>query len=312
MKNQELLSQAITAYESKSYKVAFSSFKKLVKDNAAAAYYLGLMYYHGYFIDNDDSMAFKYFKQAWEGLYKEGIFMLGRLYEEGRGTEKDLEQAFKLYQAVPNSDQAKLRLANFYEYGKFVNKNLPEAIKIYNELQKNNNPYAMYKIGYFYLKGEGLKQDLNNAYKWLNKALLAGSIEAMNHFRLLDTKSKSDIRTKEEIFKAGLALLEKRQIEDALPYFEVAAKEKHLESVLKLYEIYQKGLVVAQDYNRAYEILFKYQSYNKAEIYYLLGYIFENGQGVDSSFIKAANYYELAAKLNHDKATQALMEIRGY
>lgn len=312
MSGNELLARAKDAYLAKNYKEAFNGFKKRLKDSAEAAYYLGMMYYYGYFVDQDDQQAFKYFKASWEGLFEEGIYMLGRMYEEGRGTEKSLEQAFKLYQAALTSENAKLRLANFFENGKYVEKSLANAIKLYNELQKSDNPFAMYKIGVFYLKGEGLKQDLNNAYKWLNKALLAGSIEAMNHFRLLDSKSKTDVRTTEEIYRAGKSLVEKLQIEEAMPFLEVAAKEKHLEAVLTLYEIYKEGKGVEKSFEKAYEILFKYQELKKPEIYYRLGQTFEFGEGVDSSFVKAAKFYELASKLGHDRSDIALKAIRGY
>ncbi len=312
MANNDLLVRAKDAYLAKNFKEAFNGFKKCLKDSAEAAYYLGLMYYYGQFVDQDDQQAFKHFKTSWEGLHEEGIYMLGKMYEEGKGTEKDLAQAFKLYQAAPSSENAKLRLANFYEHGKYVEKSLANAIKIYNELQKNDNPFAMYKIGVFYLKGDGLKQDLNNAYKWLNKALLAGSIEAMNHFRLLDTKSKTDVRTTEEIFLAGKSLVSKYQVEEAMPFLEVAAKEKHLKAVITLYEIYKEGIGVEKNFEKAYEILFKYQELKNPEIYYRLGQAYEFGEGVDSSYVKAAKFYELATKIGHDRANIALQAIRGY
>jgi len=308
----DMFDRAKEFFIAKNYKDAFTLFRKINKENPEAAYYLGLMYYYGYYVDADDNLAFANFKLAWEGLYEEGIYMLGRMYEEGKGVEKNYEQAFKLYQAALHSDNAKLRIANFYETGKFVSKSVTNAIKIYNELQKKNNAFAMYKIGSFYFSGEGLKKDLNNAYKWLNKALLAGSVEAMNHFRIIGTKSKTDTRTTQDLFNAGRALVNKKQVEEALPYLEAAAKERFLPAISLMYEIYKNGIGVDKDLVSAYKVLKRYESYKEPEIYYLIGQTFENGEGVDSSYVLAAEYYELASNLEHEPSLKALKELRGY
>ncbi|MDT8336996.1 MAG: tetratricopeptide repeat protein [Candidatus Izemoplasmatales bacterium] len=308
----ELVEKAKEAFIAKNYKEAYVLLKKITKESPEAAYYLGLMYYYGYYVSIDYNLAYSNFKQAWEGLFEEGIYMLGRMYEEGKGVDKNLEQAFKLYQAANHSENAKLRIANFYEYGKYVDKSLTSAIKIYNELQKNENAYAMYKIGAFYFSGEGLKKDLNNAYKWLNKALLAGSVEAMNYFRIIGTKSKTDVRSTSEIYNTGKSLVEKGLIEEALPYLNAAASEKYLPAIIQIYEIYKNGIVFEKDLVMAFKTLQKYESYKEAKIYYLMGRAYELGEGVDSSFVKAANYYELGASLDFEPAKTALREIRGY
>ncbi len=312
MANTENIDRAKSLFLAKGYKEAFSIFKKLAKDSSEAAYYLGLMYYHGYYVEVDDNLAFNYFRSAWEGLFEEGIFMLGRMYEEGRGTVKNYEQAFKLYQAAANSQNAKLRLANFYEYGKYVEKSIPNAIKIYNELQKLDNAFSMYKIGTFYFSGNGLKKDLNNAYKWLNKALLVGSVEAMNHFRIIGTKSKTDSRSTEEVYETGNSLVKKMQVEQALPYLEAAAVEGNLNAIVRMYEIFKEGIFLDKDLKRAYEILEKYKDLKYPRLYYLLGRANELGEGVDSSYAKAAKFYELGANLNDETCKLALLEIRGY
>lgn len=308
----DLVVKAKELYLAKNYKEAFSLLKKISKNSAESAYYLGLMYYYGQYVEVNDDLAFSYFRSSWEGLYEEGIYMLGRMYEEGRGVEKNLEQAFKLYQAALTSNNAKLRMAHFYEYGKYVEKSIVNAIKIYNELQKLDNAYAMYKIGTFYFNGEGLKRDLNNAYKWLNKALLSGSVEAMNHFRIIGTKSKTDTRTTLEVYNQGKALLKKKLVEEALPYLEAAAAEKYLPAILLIHDIYKEGIGTSKDLVKAFQVLEKYEPNKEGEIYYLIGKAYENGEGVPSSFVKAAQYYEKGSVSGHSPSETALKAIRGY
>jgi hypothetical protein len=312
MASIDLVERAKEFFVAKNYKEAFNLLKKINRESPEAAYYLGLMYYYGLYVEIDENLAFANFKLAWEGLHEEGIYMLGKMYEEGRGVDKSYEQAFKLYQAASHSENALLRIANFYETGKFVPKSVTNAIKIYNDLQKKNNAFAMYKIGSFYYSGEGLKKDLNNAYKWLNKALLAGSVEAMNHFRIIGTKSKTDMRTTQDLFNAGRALVSKKMVEEALPYLEAAAKERFLPAISLMYEIYKDGIGVDKDLGSAYKVLKRYESYKEPEIYYLIGQTFENGEGVDSSYVLAAEYYEMASSLEHEPSLKALKELRGY
>ena len=286
----------------------------MAKSQTEAAYYLGLMYYYGHYTNQDYSLAFKQFKKAWEGLYPDAIYMLGVCYEEGKGVEKDPSQAFELYQAAAKneSELAILKIAKFYEEGNVVAKSLKTAIELYVKLSKTNNAYAMYKIGSFYLEGKGLKKSLESAYMWLNKALSAGSIEAMNYFRYLGSKSKTDIRSTDEIYLAGISYFEKQEYEAALLLLEIAAKEKHMDAIFKLSEAYLKGEGVQASPEKAFKTLLKYKDIDQGQLYVKIGKFYEEGTGVDSSFVKAARFYELSLKKDYEPAKTALLEIRGY
>ncbi|MCK4552348.1 MAG: sel1 repeat family protein [Tenericutes bacterium] len=308
------LANAIKYYNVKNYKEAFLTFKKLSKSHTEAAYYLGLMYFNGYYTNQDYNLAFKQFKKAWEGLYPDAIYMLGVCYENGRGTTKDMNQAFELYQAAAKNESvlALLKIAKFCEEGIIVKKSLKSAIEIYVRLTKFNNAYAMYKIGSFYLEGKGLKKSMDNAYTWLNKALSNGSVEAMNYFRFLGSKSKTDIRTTEEIYKTAKSYLSKDKFEQGITLLEIAAKESHLQAIFDLSNSYLKGIGVKQSASKAFKTLLKYKNLKEPELYYRIGQKYENGEGINSSYIKAVLFYELSAKLDYELAKVALAEIRGY
>lgn len=310
----QILSDAIKNFQVKNYRDAFPVFKKLAKSQTEAAYYLGLMYYHGHGTARDFSLAFKQFKKAWEGLYPDAIYMLGVCYEEGKGVNANLSKAFELYQAAAKNDSelALLKIAKFYEEGRVVEQSLKTAIELYVKLTKVNNAYAMYKIGSFYLEGKGLKKSLDSAYVWLNKALSAGSIEAMNYFRLLGSKSKTDIRSTEELYLAGKSHFDKEEYESALLMLEIAAKEKHIEAIFLLSDMYLKGLGMSPAPEKSLNILLKYKDLNDPDLYCRIGKKYEDGIGIRSSYIKAALFYELAAKLDYEPGRIALAEIRGY
>jgi hypothetical protein len=63
-------------------------------------------------------------------------YYVGNAYEEGRGTQKDLAQAFVWY----------------------------------SKAAQQNQPEAQYKLGYFYEHGLGVKQDMNKAMSWYKLA----------------------------------------------------------------------------------------------------------------------------------------------
>ncbi len=308
------LAQAIKNYNVKNYKDAFMAFKRLAKNHTEAAYYLGMMNYHGYYTNQDYQVAFKNFKKAWEGLYPDAIYMLGVCYEEGKGVQSDLNQAFEFYQAAGKNDSelALLKVAKFYEEGIVVKKSLKTAIEIYVKLTKLKNAYSMYKIGSFYLEGKGLKKSLDNAYTWLNKALTAGSIEAMNYFRFLGSKSKSDIRSTEEIYKAAISHFKKAEYESAIQFLQIAAKEKNLKAIIKLSDIYKEGVGVKESPEKAFKLLLKYKDLDDPELYFKIAKKYEDGDGINSSYIKAALFYELASKQDYEPGITALKEIRGY
>ncbi len=314
MKKENLLSDAIKLYGIKKYKDANDLFKKLTKDFSEANYYLGLLNFYGYYPKQDYKTAFKYFKVAWEGLYPDAIYMLGRCYEEGKGIDKNPLHAFKLYEAAAKSEsiEAALKVAKFYEQGTVIEKSLPKAIEIYVGLTKKNIAYAMYKIGVFYLTGEGLKKSMTNAYSWLNKALASGSIEAMNYFRYLGSKSKTDIRSTEEMLLTGQAFMEREEYEEAIPYFEIAAKEKSLKAVFILSDLYKQGKGVEKSLEKAFNILLQFKDLDEPELYLKIAKKYEMGEGIDSSYIKASKFYELAAAKGSERAKQELFAIRGY
>ncbi len=314
MSKETLLNEAKKFYDIRNYKSAYDGFKKLTKDFSEANYYMGLLFYHGYYPKQDYKAAFTYFKRAWVDLFPDAIYMLGKCYEEGNGIDKDLTQAFKLYEAAQKSgsEDASIKVAKFYEQGLVVERSLTKAIETYVALTKKHNAYAMYKIGYFYLNGIGLKKSIDSAYSWLNKALSAGSVEAMNYFRYLGSKSKSDMRSTSDILFTGKSLYDKGEYEEAASYLEIAAKEESLEAILLISDMYKNGNGVEKSLEKAFNILLKYKDLKDPGLYLAIGKKYELGEGVDSSFVKACKFYELAAKMDNEEAKRELLEMRGY
>lgn len=310
-----LLKQAINYFDVRQYEQAFSLFKKLEKkSDMTAIYYLGIMYYEGKGIKTDYKEAFRLFSKAAIELHTGSIYMLGLCHEEGKAIDLNLKQAFEYYQTAlhQGSIEAELKIAYLYEEGKGVEKNPALSLQTYVELAKKDNAFAMYKIGMAYFLGKGVRKSIESAHSWLNKALLKGSVEAMNQFRFLGTKSSTDLRTSKDILRIGIDLFESERPTEALIYFETAAKENEPSSYRYLDKMYYEGLGVAQSYETSFDYIQKAVKANDIEAFLELGKRYELGLGTPSSFTKAAFWYEEASKKGNEAAKQELLGIRGY
>ncbi|WP_194147957.1 tetratricopeptide repeat protein [Helicobacter pylori] len=65
-----------------------------------------------------------------------------------------------------------------------------------------------------------------------------------------------------------------------------------------------------QDFSKAKEYFEKACELNSGSGCNFLGFLYENGQGVEKDLIKAAYFYSKACKLGNQKACEVLKELR--
>ncbi len=315
MEKDERLSEAIKLFDVRQYDKALPLIRKLAKKNDPEAnYYLGMMAMSGLGMKKDPSLAYESFQKAAMELDKNGTYMCGVCHANGIGTTKNDQKAFEYYQTASEqgSPAAKTKMAQAYELGLGVAKNEVKALKIYVELAKNEDAYAAFRIGLAYLEGRGVQKSAENAFSWLNKALSYGSIDAMNQFRLIGTKSKTDARTTSMMVKIGEELLNSDHPQDALIYLEIGSNEGNILAYTLLVKAYDEGLGVLPDSKKAFDYALKAANMGDGASMFKLAYKYECGQGVDSSFVSAAKWYEEAQKAGYEPATEALSSLRGY
>ena len=78
-------------------------------------------------------------------------------------------------------------------------------------------------------------------------------------------------------------------------YYEIAAKNGHVNAQYNLGRMYVKGLGVAQDYTKAAELYAKAAEQGHIEAQTGLGNLYYNGRGVERDYTKAAEFYTKAA-----------------
>ncbi len=315
MEFDERLTEAIKFYDVKLYDKALPIMRKFAKkDDPQALYYQGMMAFNGLGMKKDPDLAFDSFQRSAKELNLSAIYMCGICHQTGFGTPKNDQKAFEYFQTAAESNhiEAKIKCAQCYEVGQGVSKNDVKALKIYIELAKQEDAYSAFKIGMAFLDGKGVQKSAESAFQWLNKALSYGSIDAMNQFRRIGTKSKTDQRSTDMIVKIGEDFLNSDHPQDAIIYLEIGANENSVKAFGLLIKAYDQGIGVLTDAKKAFDYCLKAANLNDPFSMYQLGEKYELGRGVDSSFVLAAKWYEASSVAGYEPAKVALLGLRGY
>jgi uncharacterized protein len=125
------------AFQNGKYETALRSLRPLAEQgNERAQSAVGLMYYKGNGVAQDDQQALHWFRLAAGQGNSEAQFNLGVMYSEAQGVPQDHAEAAKWYRLA--ADQG--------------------------------NPKAQYNLGLWYANGDGGSPDYVNAHMWFNLA----------------------------------------------------------------------------------------------------------------------------------------------
>lgn len=106
---------------------------------------------------------------------------LGRLYQRGKGVQRDYAQAALWYRraADQGESQAQMRLAVMLRYGIGPKHDYAEAMKWYRASAAQGNKLGQVGLGYMLLEGVGGPVDYKAAIEWFDKAAAQGDAAAM-------------------------------------------------------------------------------------------------------------------------------------
>lgn len=111
-------------------------------------------------------------------------FLLGAMYEHGKGVAQDRALAASWYEkaATQGHARAQIGLGNLYDKGEGVAQSYSEALFWYHKAAGQGDPEAMFFIGSMIFNGEGLTTDFDMAMAWFERAAERGyqpAIEAI-------------------------------------------------------------------------------------------------------------------------------------
>jgi hypothetical protein len=114
--------------------------------------------------------------ELWRPLAEKGDpraqYLLGDLYAEGKGVERNDTAAFMWYQRAANQGEprAQYNLGASYAEGSGVRKSDVDAAKWFERAANQGMPFAQLNLGLLYAAGNGVRQDNVEAFKWLELA----------------------------------------------------------------------------------------------------------------------------------------------
>ncbi|MBO7147186.1 MAG: sel1 repeat family protein [Lentisphaeria bacterium] len=187
---------------------------------------------------------------AGNGNY-EASLLLGKMYYEGTGIDKDLDAALHFLRLPADK-------GNKYALEKagiilFSRNQYAAAEKYLSKLTEFTDPVSAYILGWIYYTGkDGVKQNYAQALAMLTQA----------------------------------------------------AEKQHLQSMLLVASMYQRGEGITQDYQAAYNWYQKAVTLGSADAMCCIGIMYYNGAGVSPDYQTAMSWFKKAAEKNHIVAMQ--------
>ncbi len=265
--------------------------------DAHAKTLIGLAYFHGWYVDKNETMAFRYWSEAANSQHAPALCMIAALYFEQHLVANEPQKAFELYQAAyqlsPDDVSAGMGLALCYLNGVGTVKDTGKATQMiqnaaqqYWQIVAQSEADLIYSVGRFYSLAEYPLPTRDKAVQYLNQAVAKGSKEAA--WFLYQALS-------------GIYPVFINNAELANRYLHQAAQLGHAQAQAELGLKYLKGQQIAQDIALGLSYLQKAAAQQNGVALNALGEAYEQGQGVESNIEQAVHYYQqAAAQVNAD------------
>ncbi len=165
-------------------------------------------------------------------------FLLGYLYERGKGLPRDYSKAAENYRsaALQNYAGAENNLGSLYQHGKGVPRDMAVAFQWYRLAAQHGNPAAQQNLGTFYFLGYATRTDLVEAAKWFQASADQGFAAGENSLAYCYLKGN------------GVP----RDYTQAAYWARLAAEQGHPRSAALLGYLYERGEGLPLDYVAAY------------------------------------------------------------
>lgn len=280
------------------------------KGDQISMYKVAAMYWNR----QDQTQAFKWYKISAEHDNPSSMNMLGLMYYEGTGTEKNMTEAVKWIKksAEEKNSGGLFTLAEFYRTGTGVTQNLAEAYNLYVQSAEKGNHQAMYVLGIMYKEGVYVSADLAMAKEWLQKAADKGNEQAKQQLAGLNQNPLSAAEeslaglTAELEFQEAMNLIQKGNLEEAFKYASLSAEKGNGNAMFLLATFYYEGKGTEQNLTKSAEWFQKSANKGVPEAIRSMGVLYENGIGVNKDLNEAKRWFQKAVEAGHSTAAEDL------
>lgn len=167
--------------------------------------------------------AFKLFEQAAKAGNLEGSYQLGRCYEEGKGTKRNLMAAKKWYTSASDRNH----VPSAYRLGHLLGAEgkHQEALAHFKKGADQQHGNSEWMYGFYLYTGKGGKRSSTEGFAYIKRAADQGVKEAAYRCG--------------RMYSTGIGT--KKNFPEAVTYLKLAADRRHPRAAFYLAEIYQKG-----------------------------------------------------------------------
>jgi TPR repeat protein len=165
------------------YKKSLQLYKKAVSDmkgwdisdlHRKALYNIGLYYECGYGTHIDYTKSFNWYQRASDAGDMDATVKVGLSYYNGRGTEKNMNRAFEIFNNVVSQSmaytQAIYMLGLCYYYGEGVIQDYKKAVELFRITTQRDHIPSCYMLGMCYRDGLGVEYNPYMIIKYLTPA----------------------------------------------------------------------------------------------------------------------------------------------
>lgn len=237
----------------------------------------------------DYKKAFDYATIAAEDDECGGYLVLGSLYLNGWGVEKNVNKALENYKmaAALGDETAMNQIGIIYMGSEEFEANLEQSFYWFNEAAKKGSDVGMYNLGCCYRDGFGIKADVEQAAEWFKKSAELGYVDAMVELGEYYQAILVDFE-KSKMWYLKAAELGNAKAQDALGV--LCANDNDYKEAVKWY----KRAMEQDDY-------WAYWNY---------AHCLWNGNGVQENKKKAMEMMQKAISLGHPNAEDELKEMQ--
>ncbi len=267
--------------------------------HGSAQMQLAELYLQGHLVRQNKETASLFFAQVADSDDGDALCKLAQRYADGKDVEQNIIYAIQLWQraAELGDRNAQYALGNQYQQGEHLEKNLALAFNYFERAAGQKQAAALHAVGLCLESGSGVEQDMEKAVTFFQEAADLNDIQAI--FKMA------------ELYEAGYEagnMIEKN-LGKAFSYYKLAADDyDFVQKDLAKYKVafmYEHGLGVAQQYNKALEY-YEAMKTGCPIANYRQGMMHKMGLGTRESLEKARPCFEFAAEHGHEEARREL------
>ncbi len=237
-----------------------------------------------------------------------------RAYERG-----DYPAAYREWYALADSGSAAAQflIGLMYEQGRGVPRDLAQAVMWYRRAAEQNDVYAQFRLGFLYAHGRGVNRDDAEAVEWYGRAARQGNQAAQSMVDqmlaegrgLAPGRSRRDSEHVRQAAEQGVASAQYqlarqyatgqgagKDYAEAVKWFRRAAEQGLATAQYQLGLRYANGEGVTRDYAEAVKWYRRAAEQGVAFAQFNLGVRYANGQGVDRDPALAYVWFSIAAQ----------------